>query len=54
MFVDISKVMLYRFNLRLAHFQVRRLAMEVRQLASSKQITVLNGNSTQGQYILFV
>ncbi|KAL2501562.1 hypothetical protein Fot_35410 [Forsythia ovata] len=25
--------------------QVRRLAMEVRQLASSKQITVLNGNS---------
>ncbi|KAI4383904.1 hypothetical protein MLD38_009693 [Melastoma candidum] len=27
--------------------QVRRLAMEVRQLASSRQITVLNGNSTQ-------
>ncbi|KAL2501570.1 hypothetical protein Fot_35418 [Forsythia ovata] len=26
--------------------QVRRLAMEVRQLASSKQITVLNGNSS--------
>ncbi|XP_057773742.1 uncharacterized protein LOC130993038 [Salvia miltiorrhiza] len=27
--------------------QVRRLAMEVRQLASSRQITVLNGSSTQ-------
>ncbi|KAI3469173.1 hypothetical protein Pfo_025836 [Paulownia fortunei] len=27
--------------------QVRRLAMEVRQLASSRQITVLNGNSGQ-------
>ncbi|XP_043719996.1 uncharacterized protein LOC122667684 [Telopea speciosissima] len=27
--------------------QVRRLAMEVRQLASSRQITVLNGNSSQ-------
>ncbi|KAI4385592.1 hypothetical protein MLD38_003599 [Melastoma candidum] len=27
--------------------QVRRLVMEVRQLASSRQITVLNGNSTQ-------
>ncbi|KAL7175456.1 hypothetical protein ACSBR2_029115 [Camellia fascicularis] len=27
--------------------QVRRLAMEVRQLASAKQITVLNGNSGQ-------
>ncbi|KAK6146468.1 hypothetical protein DH2020_020337 [Rehmannia glutinosa] len=27
--------------------QVRRLSMEVRQLASSRQITVLNGNSSQ-------
>ncbi|KAF8399422.1 hypothetical protein HHK36_015287 [Tetracentron sinense] len=27
--------------------QVRRLAMEVRQLASGRQITVLNGNSSQ-------
>ncbi|KAG6407580.1 hypothetical protein SASPL_130572 [Salvia splendens] len=27
--------------------QVRRLAMEVRQLASSRQITVLNGSTTQ-------
>ncbi|KAI7990351.1 hypothetical protein LOK49_LG12G00333 [Camellia lanceoleosa] len=27
--------------------QVRRLAMEVRQLASTRQITVLNGNSGQ-------
>ncbi|KAI3433070.1 DUF1664 domain-containing protein [Psidium guajava] len=27
--------------------QVRRLAMEVRQLASARQITVLNGNSSQ-------
>lgn len=38
----------------LAQFQVRRLAMEVRQLASSRQITVLNGNSTQSQYRVFV
>lgn len=38
----------------LAYFQVRRLAMEVRQLASSRQITVLNGNSTQSKYHVFV
>ncbi|KAG8382520.1 hypothetical protein BUALT_Bualt05G0086000 [Buddleja alternifolia] len=34
--------------------QVRRLAMEVRQLASSRQITVLNGNSGQSNLTALV
>ncbi|RZS00156.1 hypothetical protein BHM03_00029823 [Ensete ventricosum] len=37
-----------RMNVWCSNKQVRRLAMEIRQLASARPITVLNGNSGSG------